>query len=82
MNPRLKDSAAPGSFHGDSVLTPEHTALVQSCRDMAALEAEYRLVRSLLREILDRGLPTSVRERAEWALMSRSGDGKTRRKDS
>jgi hypothetical protein len=61
-------------------MTPEHAALIQSCRETATLEAENRLFRSLLRELLDAGSDESpARERAERALLSPSVDGRTGR---
>ena len=60
-------------------MSPEHAALIQSCRDTTALEAENRLFRSLLREVLDAGPESPARERAERALLSPSGDGRTGR---
>jgi hypothetical protein len=63
-------------------MSPEHTALIESCRDTAALEAENRLFRSLLRELLDAGSDESpARERAERALWSPSGDRQTDRSE-
>jgi hypothetical protein len=58
-------------------MTPEHAALIESCRDTAALEAENRLFRALLREVLDAGLESPARERAERALSPPAGDRRT-----
>jgi hypothetical protein len=60
-------------------MTPEHAALIESCRDTAALEAENRLFRALLRELLDAGPESPARQRAERALLSPSVEVRTGR---
>jgi hypothetical protein len=63
-------------------MSPEHAALIESCRDTAALEVENRLFRTLLRELLDAGPDESpARERAERALLSPAGDRRTDRSE-